>query len=270
VSAKIVYGKRSSFTCIVFEKVQHFFVFGTQPDIYRKSLIDDLRRAAEICLSGIQVFRVRAAHRLLTSDNYESVLVFVISARTRQARIVFLTIHRSINIFKYLEDQHGSRGGSMPRIQALNEYTAERISITGGGWTDLVSVDGRIAPYRASAALRRINETEADPRRTRIDGDPASRKREKKLRSVQKRYLQLPVGHALSDGFIKQPSLPPVRTSTPAVMTRKVWSNETSRRDHRPRQTKVNWMSISRREQCQTSQAVMLVRCQRHRSTPTP
>jgi len=187
------------------EKVQHFFVLAPNLTIYRKLIDDFTPGKPKYVFQGIQEFAVRLP-QIITSDNYESGVGVRDFRQGRDKQESFLDdspIH--INIFNISKINTEVRGGSMPRIKRLNEYIGEPYFDYLAGLDDLVLLMDESHRYRASAGVKAINELKPILG-LELTATPQVEKG-KNSEAFKNAIYSYPLASALSDGFIKQPSV---------------------------------------------------------------
>lgn len=187
------------------EKVQHFFVLAPNLTIYRKLISDFSPSSPKYVLQGIQEFAVRLP-QIITSDNYESGVGVRDYRRNTNGQIEMFDdspIH--INIFNISKINTEVRGGSTPRIKRLNEYIGEPYFDYLAGLDDLVLLMDESHRYRASAGVKAINELKPILG-LELTATPQVEKG-KKSEAFKNAIYSYPLASALSDGFIKQPSV---------------------------------------------------------------
>lgn len=187
------------------EKVQHFFVLAPNLTIYRKLITDFSPSSPKYVLQGIQEFATRLP-QIITSDNYESGVGVRDFRRNLDGQIEMFDdspIH--INIFNISKINSEVRGDNTPRIKRLNEYIGEPYFDYLAGLDDLVLLMDESHRYRASAGVKAINELKPILG-LELTATPQVEKG-KKSEAFKNAIYSYPLASALTDGFIKQPSV---------------------------------------------------------------
>ena len=187
------------------EKVQHFFVLAPNLTIYRKLIADFTPGTSKYVFQGIHEFATRPP-QIITSDNYESgVGVRNDGVDGRGQRIMFDDSPIHINIFNISKINSEVRGGKSPRIKRLNEYIGDSYFAYLAGLDDLVLLMDESHRYRASAGVNAINELKPILG-LELTATPQVEKG-KKTEKFKNAIYSYPLASALTDGFIKQPSV---------------------------------------------------------------
>lgn len=187
------------------EKVQHFFVLAPNLTIYRKLISDFSPSSPKYVLQGIHEFTTRLP-QIITSDNYESGVGVRDFRRNLDGQIEMFDdspIH--INIFNISKINSEVRGDSTPRIKRLNEYIGEPYFDYLAGLDDLVLLMDESHRYRASAGVKAINELKPILG-LELTATPQVEKGSKS-EAFKNAIYSYPLASALTDGFIKQPSV---------------------------------------------------------------
>ncbi len=188
------------------ERVQHFFVLAPNLTIYRKLIADFTPGTAKYVFQGIHEFATRPPI-IITSDNYES------GAGVRYDRPDTIGITRDmldespihINIFNISKINSEVRGGKSPRIKRLNEYIGDSYFDYLAELDDLVLLMDESHRYRASAGVKAINELKPILG-LELTATPQIEKG-KTADKFKNAIYSYPLASALTDGFIKQPSV---------------------------------------------------------------
>ena len=187
------------------EKVQHFFVLAPNLTIYRKLIADFSPGTAKYVFQGIHEFATRPP-QIITSDNYESgVGVRNDGVDAQGQRILFDDSPIHINIFNISKINSEVRGGKSPRIKRLNEYIGDSYFDYLAGLDDLVLLMDESHRYRASAGVKAINELKPILG-LELTATPQVEKG-KTTEKFKNAIYSYPLASALTDGFIKQPSV---------------------------------------------------------------
>lgn len=187
------------------EKVQHFFVLAPNLTIYRKLIADFTPGTPKYVFQGIAEFATRPP-QIITSDNYESgVGVRSDGVDVRGQRLMFDDSPIHINIFNISKINSEVRGGSSPRIKRLNEYIGDSYFAYLAGLDDLVLLMDESHRYRASAGVNAINELKPILG-LELTATPQVEKGSKS-EAFKNAIYSYPLASALTDGFIKQPSV---------------------------------------------------------------
>jgi len=187
------------------EKVQHFFVLAPNLTIYRKLIADFTPGTPKYVFQGIHEFATRPP-QIITSDNYESgVGVRNDGVDARGQRLMFDDSPIHINIFNISKINSEVRGGNSPRIKRLNEYIGDSYFAYLAGLDDLVLLMDESHRYRASAGVNAINELKPILG-LELTATPQV-ERGTKTEKFKNAIYSYPLASALTDGFIKQPSV---------------------------------------------------------------
>jgi len=187
------------------EKVQHFFVLAPNLTIYRKLIADFTPGTPKYVFQGIHEFATRPP-QIITSDNYESgVGVRNDGVDARGQRLMFDDSPIHINIFNISKINSEVRGGNSPRIKRLNEYIGDSYFAYLAGLDDLVLLMDESHRYRASAGVNAINELKPILG-LELTATPQV-ERGTKSEKFKNAIYSYPLAWALTDGFIKQPSV---------------------------------------------------------------
>lgn len=187
------------------EKVQHFFVLAPNLTIYRKLIADFTPGTPKYVFQGIHEFATRPP-QIITSDNYESgVGVRNDGVDAQGQRILFDDSPIHINIFNISKINSEVRGGKSPRIKRLNEYIGDSYFDYLAGLDDLVLLMDESHRYRASAGVKAINELKPILG-LELTATPQVEKGSK-TEKFKNAIYSYPLASALTDGFIKQPSV---------------------------------------------------------------
>lgn len=187
------------------EKVQHFFVLAPNLTIYRKLIADFTPGTPKYVFQGIHEFATRPP-QIITSDNYESgVGVRNDGVDARGQRLMFDDSPIHINIFNISKINSEVRGGNAPRIKRLNEYIGDSYFAYLAGLDDLVLLMDESHRYRASAGVNAINELKPILG-LELTATPQV-ERGTKTEKFKNAIYSYPLASALTDGFIKQPSV---------------------------------------------------------------
>lgn len=187
------------------EKVQHFFVLAPNLTIYRKLIADFTPGTPKYVFQGIAEFATRPP-QIITSDNYESgVGVRNDGFDVHGQRHMFDDSPIHINIFNISKINSEVRGDSMPRIKRLNEYIGDSYFAYLAGLDDLVLLMDESHRYRASAGVNAINELKPILG-LELTATPQI-ERGGKSEAFKNAIYSYPLASALTDGFIKQPSV---------------------------------------------------------------
>lgn len=183
------------------ESIRHFFVLAPNLTIYNKLIADFTPNTPKYVFQGISEFASNPPE-IITSDNYESGRG-VRTAPQRSLPGIEAGVH--INIFNISKINSEVRGDKAPRIKRLQEYIGESYFEYLAKLDDLVLLMDESHRYRASAGVKAINELRPILG-LELTATPQVEKGSKAepFRNVIYSY---PLASALTDGFIKEPTV---------------------------------------------------------------
>lgn len=170
--------------------IRNFFVLAPNLTIYEKLITDFTPGKPKYVFKGIAEFATNSPE-IITGDNYEM-----------RARTLFdETIRCKINIFNI------SKINKDTKIKRLSEYIGESYFAYLAGLDDLVLLMDESHRYRASAGIAAINELKpilgleltATPR--------VETKKKSKSGRFKNVIYDYPLGKAIQDGFVKDPTV---------------------------------------------------------------
>ena len=186
--------------------INNFFVLAPNLTIYNKLITDFTPNTPKYVFTGIAEFAVNVP-AIITGDNYEQ--------RDPLSGVLFGGVR--INIFNISKINSEVRGGKAPRIKRLSEYIGQSYFDYLAGLSDLVLLMDESHRYRASAAIRAINELKpvlgleltatpyVETGREQVD-----------FKNIIFNYR---LASAMADGFVKEPAVVTRKNFNPAGMS---------------------------------------------------
>jgi len=178
--------------------IKNFFVLAPNLTIYNK-LTDDLENtnSPKYVFRGIAEF-VHNAPRIITGDNYEY-------EASGQMRVGDNNQKININIFNISKINSETRGGKEPRIKRLRETLGESYFKYLSNLNDLVLIMDESHHYRADRGMEVLNELNPILG-LELTATPQIEKNQKTIKFNNVVY-DYPLGRAMKDGFVKEPSV---------------------------------------------------------------
>jgi type III restriction enzyme len=177
--------------------VRHFLVLAPNLTIYDKLIRDFTKGNEKYVLNGIGTFATQDPV-VITGENYESGLGV-------RRDMLFDTESVHINIFNIAKINSEVRGGRNPRIKRLAEYIGDSYFNYLAGLPDLVLLMDESHRYRAKAGMAAINEL-APVLGLELTATPHIEQGGKPVR-FRNILLDYPLGNAMRDGFVKEPTV---------------------------------------------------------------
>lgn len=173
--------------------VRNFLVLAPNLTLYEKLIADFTPNTPKYVLKGIAEF-VQSPPVIVTGDNY--------LRHIAGGSDLFST---TINIFNISKIDAELRGGRSPRIRSFREEIGESYFDHLAGQHDLVLIMDESHRYRASAAVRAINELQPVIG-LELTATPfvETKNRPKKFGNV---VFDYPLAQAMADGFVKEPAV---------------------------------------------------------------
>lgn len=170
--------------------IRNFFVLAPNLTIYEKLIADFTPGKPKYVFKGISEFAADSPE-IITGDNYEM-----------RARTLFdETIRCKINIFNI------SKINKDTRIKRLSEYIGESYFAYLAGLDDLVLLMDESHRYRASAGVLAINELQPILG-LELTATPSVETKKKSENGKFKNVIyDYPLGKAIQDGFVKDPTV---------------------------------------------------------------
>lgn len=185
------------------EGIRHFFVLAPNLTIYNKLITDFTPNTSKYVFQGIAEF-AGTPPEIITSDNYESgrgVRKFA----GKQLDLLGIDDAIHINIFNISKINSEVRGDKAPRIKRLQEYIGESYFAYLAKLDDLVLLMDESHRYRASAGVKAINELRPILG-LEVTATPQVEKGSK-AEPFGNVIYSYPLSSALTDGFIKEPTV---------------------------------------------------------------
>lgn len=183
-------------------QIRHFLVLAPNLTIYDKLIRDFTPNTPKYVFRGVQEFAIESP-KIITGDNYNT-QVNTLYDRAEDC---------VINIFNISKLNSEVRGGKSPRIKRLSEYIGESY-FEYLSKLDLVLLMDEAHRYRASAGVRAINELKPifgmELTATPFEEKP---KKQEWFRNIIYTYS---LGHAIRDGFVKEPAVVTRQNFNPA------------------------------------------------------
>ena len=181
--------------------ISNFFVLAPNLTVYNK-LIEDLSNPAceKYVFKGIAQF-AQNPPRIITGDNYNTKIV----DHTRYAQDLsgFETIN--INIFNISKLNAETRSGKEPKMKRLSEYLGESYFQYLMNLNDLVLIMDESHHYRADRGLAVLNELNPIMG-LELTATPQVQKGTKAIK-FKNVVFDYPLGRAMKDGYVKEPSV---------------------------------------------------------------
>lgn len=184
--------------------IRNFFVLAPNLTLYNKLIADFTPNTPKYVFKGISEFAT-VGPEIITGDNYENASTITDFVRCK------------INIFNISKINSEVRGGKSPRIKRLSEYIGESYFDYLAHQTDLVMLMDESHRYRASAGIKAINDLKPILG-LELTATPfiESKKGAKPFKNVVYDY---PLGRAIADGFVKDPTVVTRKDFNPSGMS---------------------------------------------------
>lgn len=191
--------------------LRNFFVLAPNLTIYNKLIADFTPNTPKYVFKGIAEFAVHSP-RIITGDNYESSMA--------AARTMFAAYgdEITVNIFNISKINSEVRGGAAPRIKRLSEYIGDSYFNYLASLPDLVLLMDESHRYRASAGVRAINDLKP-VLGLELTATPFIETSKGAL-PFKNVIFDYPLGKALQDGFVKEPTVVTQRNFQPHLHSR--------------------------------------------------
>ncbi len=187
--------------------IRNFFVLAPNLTIYEKLIADFTPGTPKYVFKGIAEFATDSPE-IITGDNYE------------KAATITDFIRCKINIFNISKINAEVRGGKSPKIKRLSEYIGQSYFDYLAGLDDLVILMDESHRYRASAGVRAINELKPILGLELTATPIVETKRKGENDRFKNVIYDYPLGRAITDGFVKDPTVVTRQDFNPADMSR--------------------------------------------------
>lgn len=183
------------------KRISNFFVLAPNLTVYNK-LIEDLSNPSceKYVFKGIAQF-AQNPPRIITGDNYNTKIVD--DTRYAQDLAGFETIN--INIFNISKLNAETRNGKEPRMKRLSEYLGESYFQYLTNLKDLVLIMDESHHYRADRGMAVLNELNPILG-LELTATPQVQKGAKAIK-FKNVVFDYPLGQAMKDGYVKEPSV---------------------------------------------------------------
>lgn len=187
--------------------IKNFFVLAPNLTIYEKLIADFTPGTRKYVFKGIAEFATDQPE-IITGDNYE------------KAATITDFIRCKINIFNISKINTEVRGGKSPRIKRLSEYIGQSYFDYLAELDDLVILMDESHRYRASAGVRAINELKPILGLELTATPIVETKKKGESGRFKNVIYDYPLGKAIADGFVKDPTVVTRQNFSPAEMSR--------------------------------------------------
>ena len=187
--------------------IKNFFVLAPNLTIYNKLIADFTPGTRKYVFKGIAEFATDQPE-IITGDNYE------------KAATITDFIRCKINIFNISKINAEVRSGKSPKIKRLSEYIGQSYFDYLAELDDLVILMDESHRYRASAGVRAINDLKPILG-LELTATPIVETKKKGESSRFKNVIyDYPLGKAIADGFVKDPTVVTRQDFNPVEMSR--------------------------------------------------